>query len=155
AAGDLFAEGKFEIMRKAPKQVWSERRIVFDNDFQPKDLVGETRPRWFAKPEEGWDYANKDEPKVFKHPSRAGNDIDWLRYQHLMPSEQRNSARPELISDFMGYNSWMPHPAPGQNWVGDLLIECDVEVQQASGELVLELSKGVDRFRARWDLASG
>jgi signal peptidase I len=35
------------------------------------------------------------------------------------------------------------------------MLEADVEIQQAQGELIFELSKGVDRFRARWDLATG
>src|SRR5262249_27069460 len=34
-------------------------------------------------------------------------------------------------------------------------VECEVQVQQAQGDLILELSKGMDRFQARWDLASG
>jgi signal peptidase I len=59
----------------------------------------------------------------------------------------------------MGYNSWETrdgfHHPPAENWVGDLLLECEVTHDKPQGELVLELSKGVDRFRARWELASG
>src|SRR5207237_3625877 len=44
---------------------------------------------------------------------------------------------------------------PPQNWVGDLMTECDVEVTQAQGELVLELRKGVRYYQARWDLFTG
>ena len=57
----------------------------------------------------------------------------------------------------MGYNTYEPHRnvPPQPNWVGDLLVECEVDVAQASGTFTLELSKGVDRFRARVDLASG
>ncbi len=43
----------------------------------------------------------------------------------------------------------------GNNWVGDLILECEATVDNPQGELTLELSKGVDRFRARWDLATG
>jgi signal peptidase I len=156
-----FEQGKFKILRKPAKQVVAERRIVFDNDYQPKDLAGKQRPRWQSEPNsDAWTYDDKDEPKEFKHAAREAGDIDWLRYQHLMPVDNRTRVRPELITDFMGYNAWldgtnMPHATPAANWVGDLLLECDVEVQQASGELVLELSKSIDRFRARWDLASG
>jgi signal peptidase I len=75
------------------------------------------------------------------------------------PTPTGEELRPELITDFMGYNTWQPyrgrHDIPAQNWVGDLMLECDVEIQQAQGELVLELSKGVDRFRVRWDLQNG
>src|SRR5262249_40923501 len=45
-------------------------------------------------------------------------------------------------------------PQP-QNWVGDLSLDCEVTVDQPDGELVLELSKGVDRFQAVWDLNKG
>jgi signal peptidase I len=67
---------------------------------------------------------------------------------------------PQLVTDFMGYNTWEgrnsggPH-VPYENWVADLILECDAQADQAKGELTLELSKGVDRFRARFDLASG
>ena len=56
----------------------------------------------------------------------------------------------------MGYNTAEPRNSPsGVNWVGDLILECEARPDQAQGELTLELSKGVDRFRARFDLASG
>src|SRR5206468_5243418 len=44
---------------------------------------------------------------------------------------------------------------PRGNWVGDLILECDVTIHQPQGELVLDLAKGVDRFQAKWDLATG
>ncbi len=57
----------------------------------------------------------------------------------------------------MGYNTWEEqlHALPGQNWVSDLVLECEAEVGGSDGELVLELSKGPDRFRARFNLADG
>src|SRR5262249_53997556 len=36
-----------------------------------------------------------------------------------------------------------------------LMLECEVKVEKAEGEWCLELSKGVDRFRACFDLGSG
>jgi signal peptidase I len=63
-----------------------------------------------------------------------------------------------LITDFMGYNSWEGGSHGGQpnpNWAGDLILECEVKLETAAGELILEVSKGVDRFQARWDLGSG
>ena len=60
----------------------------------------------------------------------------------------------------MGYNTFLKdrgfeHRTPSANWVGDLMLECNVQIQQPQGELLFELSKGVDRFLARFDLASG
>jgi signal peptidase I len=160
AALKEFEQGKFKILRKPAKQVVAESRIVFDNDYQPKDLVGKQPPRWQAEPNsDAWTYDDKEQPRVFKHAARDGGDIDWLRYQHLIPVDNRTRGRPELITDFMGYNTWLdganPHVSPSANWAGDLMLECDVEIQQAVGELVFELSRGVDRFRARWELPSG
>ena len=167
-AETLFKDHKFRILRKPPKQVLAERRIVFDNDHQPNDLKGKVltddkvRTRWQAAADDGaWTADDKDEPKVFRHEARQGGEVAWLRYHHLIPSlNNRNAVRPELITDFMGYNTFVkaqgnPHTMPAPNWVGDLMLECNVDIQQSQGELVFELSKGHDRFRARFDLASG
>jgi signal peptidase I len=45
------------------------------------------------------------------------------------------------------------HP-PSENWVGDLILECEVTVDKPQGRLVLEVCKGIDRFQASWDLGS-
>jgi signal peptidase I len=72
-----------------------------------------------------------------------------------------SGGKPELITDFLGYNSFVfdgvgfTHRHPDQNWVGDLLIDCEATIEQAEGELILELSKGIDRFRAQFSLTSG
>jgi signal peptidase I len=77
--------------------------------------------------------------------------------------------QPRLITDTLGYNSHdlyyqarsnFDRPAvydrtPGQDWVGDLMLECQVQVREPKGELYFELSKGMHRFQARWDLSSG
>jgi len=150
---ELFKQqGKFHILRKPPKVMLAEKRLVFDNDHQPKDLIEKQPPRWQAH--DGWNPDKTSEPKRFQHSAGTEEGMSWLRYQHL----RRSSGRPELITDLMGYNSYETPGGsrqPPQNWVGDLLVECDVDVTQARGELVLELSKGVDRFQARWDLSSG
>ncbi|HEV3078542.1 MAG TPA: signal peptidase I [Gemmataceae bacterium] len=161
-AEEAFGEGKFWILRKPPEQVLSERRIVYDNDHQATDLNGKPEfLRWQAKGNAAaWVGNNKDAPTVFHHAAGDGGQIDWLRYQHLIPDDNRTSTKPELITDFMGYNTFVkdrgfPHPLPSPNWVGDLMVECNVDVQQPQGDLLFELSKGVDRFLARFDLASG
>ena len=45
-AYEWYRRGKLQIMRKPPDVMLAMRRIVYDNDFQPKDLVGER----FARP---------------------------------------------------------------------------------------------------------
>jgi signal peptidase I len=84
--------------------------------------------------------------------------MDWLRYHHILRPRREGTGgpEPELITDFIGYNTAnVGGSEPPQNWVGDLILDCDVTVEQPEGQLVLELSKGIDRFRARWDLSSG
>jgi signal peptidase I len=163
-ARDLFDKGAFHILRKPPAVMLAERRIVYDNDYQARDLIGKAEPRWQAESDGNlWSADKPEEPKVFRHEPRSGDELAWLRYHHLIPTDPRvrHAVRRELITDFMGYNSWIPRPGgqphspPGLNWVGDLMLEAKVEVTQAQGELVLELSRGVDRFQARCDLATG
>src|SRR5439155_2372259 len=156
----LFHEGKFQMLRKSPEEMLAVRRLVFDNEHQPKDLIGKAPSRWGADSEpSAWKPDNRNEPKRFDHAAGSGSEVAWLRYRHLVPDHERLRARPELITDFMGYNTWQEqrgnHSSPAQDWVGDLMLECGVVVEQAQGDLILELSKGIDRFQARWDLSSG
>jgi len=80
-------------------------------------------------------------------------------------SRKKGELRPQLITDFLSYNTvgangredhphFPFHYSPG-NWVGDLMLECQLKVEKSGGEFVMELSKGIDRFQARFDLQSG
>jgi signal peptidase I len=52
--------------------------------------------------------------------------------------------------------SLQPHPyKTGLHWVGDLMVEMDVNVESVNGELILELIEGGRPFRATIELASG
>lgn len=159
-AKELFHDKKFHMIRKSPPEMLAVRRLVFDNDYQPKDLIGKVQPRWGMDGNgDAWKPVNPDVPKRFEHAASQTNEIAWLRYHHWIPSHDRFHARQELITDFMGYNTWQEmrgnHSSPAQDWVSDLMLECEVQVQEAQGELILELSKGEDRYQARWDLTSG
>jgi signal peptidase I len=165
-----FEEGQFEILRKTPAIMLAMRRLVYDNDFQAKDLKGKL-DRWSPSPKSGW---KTDAATGFASDARDG-DVDWLHYQHLLRPEAGqpvvggDNTRPKLITDTMAYNSLKtvyqdpntkgfsitdrtPHHP---HWVGDLMLECNVEIVQPSGEFVLELNKGIFRYQARWDLATG
>lgn len=69
---------------------------------------------------------------------------------------------PGPIDNFLGYNMGLevpkanprqqprpPHAGGEDNWVGDLILECEAELGDG-GELTLELSRGVNRFQARF-----
>jgi signal peptidase I len=162
AALRLWKADRFHILRKDPDTVLAMMRLVFDNDHPGRisweeDAKGklihqEYMPERWNGQADGW----KREERAFRLED-PGKGEKWLRYSH-QPDRERPQQR-ELITDFMGYNTFVLRSGqdrlPGQNWVGDLILECEVEVpDKASGELVLELSKGIDRFQARWALGS-
>ncbi len=108
-----------------------------------------------------------------------------LRYQHLVPElgdwldvqEAQTKTMPplpRLITDFYPYNTEVKRSdakqqgfaeepvqlAPedhdmGLHWVGDLVLECDVEIVETAGELVLDLVEAGKRFSCSIDLKSG
>jgi signal peptidase I len=149
---ELFRKGQFQILRRPPDTIVAMKRLVYDNDHPARDL--KELPRWADK-EAKW----AADGTGFR---LAGDDTHhWLRYHHLL---RENLGNPQLITDFMGYNTANLHPPPeskdgdlirpGENWVGDLILECEVVIDKAEGELALELSRGVDRFQARFDLGT-
>jgi Signal peptidase, peptidase S26 len=144
-----FSEHRFRIVRKPLDLVLAQRHVVYDNDHPAKDLPGKEWQRWQPGPGSSWSAADPDGFRC----SAGGDGVDFLRYRHRL----RRTAGPELITDFSAYNSFEPTHAleEPRDWVGDLILECEVTLEKAEGELTLELSKGVDRFRARWDLGSG
>ncbi|MEM9657197.1 MAG: S26 family signal peptidase [Planctomycetota bacterium] len=92
----------------------------------------------------------------------------------LQPAEEvrdllQGRARPELITDFNPYNArilrgmlapprsqWRtPGNNLGVNWVGDLAVACDVEVEKAQGELMLDVVEAGYHFRCTIDLSTG
>ncbi|HEY7309593.1 MAG TPA: S26 family signal peptidase [Gemmataceae bacterium] len=142
-----FEKGEFEILRKSPEQILAMRHIVYDNDHRHDKQP----PRWTG--EDGWNAAGDHRFQIAAGP---GERVAWLRYRHLLPD---NGGKPALIADLTGYNTYQGgmhrDPLLDKNWVGDLILECEATIDNPQGELTLELSRGVDRFRARWDLASG
>jgi len=167
-AQKLWENGSFNIVRKPPSVMLALSRPVFDNDHQAKDLAGILPDRWAAPAGSAW---VPDDPHGFK-VSDASQDEQWLRYRHILrPADWPNSKNdavtinqikarkhmPQLITDFLGYNTYEAgiHSTPLQNWVGDLMLACKLTVEEPKGEFRMELSKGVNRFQACFDLATG
>ncbi len=160
----LFASDKnqFQIIRKPPSVMLAMRRIVYDNDHQAEDLKGHLPPRWASeKGVASWTTFDKT-----GFANDGSNDtMQWLRYRHILrPSNwdtvTPNDKKPQLITDFLGYNShvttgFRDRPYFGSNWVGDLMLEFELEVESTDGTTVVELRQGVDRFQARFDLSDG
>lgn len=102
----------------------------------------------------------------------------WLRYRHIVPTQKdwdaaagddpdflsASNSRPRLISDFCGYNAYTGGAVyggglseSGYYWVGDLTLNCTVDIQEAGseGELLLELNEGSRQFQCRFNIATG
>ena len=152
----------FHIVRRVPDQVLACRRIVWDNDKQPKELVGRVPPRWYVPESDAasWKPDNPDVPRQFQHTD--ANNLHWIRYRHLIDvwGAANNEGKPEprFIDNFLGYNAGIDLDPQFRTessrastnddlWVGNLVIECEAEIQGGS-EVVLELSKGQNRFQA-------
>jgi signal peptidase I len=170
-----FGMGGFEIVRKGERQLLADRRIVWDNDKQPKELSGIVPPRWFVVDgKESWKLNDMHQPQAFSHEAA---DLHWIRYHHLAmkwrsdptdkydlaartPESELREQKPTKIDNFLGYNAGRDiDPVTGlisersnrdfdERWVGDLILECDVELPESGAEVVMELSKGVNRFQA-------
>jgi signal peptidase I len=136
----LYQEGRFQLLRKGPRHLLALRRLVYDTRYPAKDLAGPEYRRWVA--DKGW---SEDTGGYCSD----GAGVAWLRYRHVL----RDRDGPRLITDFVGYNTSFGHRPgeEGRNYVGDLMLECAAEVGNA-GVLTLELSRGPDRFQARFDL---
>jgi signal peptidase I len=81
---------------------------------------------------------------------------------------QDGQIRPRLVTDANPYNARQGHYGAqdrgtleidaqklGLHWVGDLIVEANVEVQSEGGELLLDLVEGGQHFRATIDLKTG
>lgn len=158
--------GGFHVLRKSPDVILAMSRLVYDNDHQPRDLAGDKDlQRWTT--DGNWKPDNAREPRRYDH----SGEMSWLRYRHVLRDAP---GKPQLITDFMGYNTgWYAtevkelsrqfpffnrgRPMLSQNWVSDLILECDVAVESVNpgDEVVLELAKGPDRFQARFKPENG
>jgi signal peptidase I len=174
----------FEIIRKGEEQILADRRVVWDNDKQPKELAGKVPKRWYPEARSGarpgevlpWNGNDEPQPTAFRHDKP---ELDWLRYRHLaMPWKTKAadasdqipatdfaalaSQPPTFIDNFLGYNAGRDlDPTTGRVeardntgqarlWVGDLILECRVTFE-AGSKVVLELSKGINRFQAEFE----
>jgi signal peptidase I len=86
----------------------------------------------------------------------------------VFSNEDRAMWRTRLVTDANPYNGRQIHPhaqrngsieidaeKQGLHWVGDLIVEADVEVKQSRGELLLDLVEGGKHFRCTIDLTTG
>jgi signal peptidase I len=76
--------------------------------------------------------------------------LDLAEKQAALQQQQTG----ELIGDFYAYNA--PAAAPnGENWVGDLALEADVDVKSDEGAVLLRLVRAGSNYDCRIDVATG
>ena len=174
--GDLYVkrsgEEKFSIVRKPPERLLAMAQVVHDNDYVSEELVERGWPvrwqEWNLHDEDYWKLSS--DTRTYQTDGKAPGD-SWIRYEHTVPSEDnwlrglwppRYEPRPQLITDFYAFNTRIlrkdrgPDPySLGLHWVGDLLLECEVDVKGDQGSVLLDLVKGGRHFGCQIDVATG
>lgn len=189
AKADGMAEGL--IQRKQDPATQKDIQLLVYDDLHPPHVLLENgaEERWvpssYAPAEKamgcwplkegGW----QPDPTVRKYTlSNRGNELQWLRYRHLVPAKDHWDAvandqamkmpalEPMLITDFCGFNSVAFRSMQmNQNvlddgdlyWVNDLTLNATIDIQNSSLEamLVLELVEGIRAVQAVFQPASG
>ncbi|MGE5192381.1 MAG: signal peptidase I [Deltaproteobacteria bacterium] len=180
---DAGPEGVYHVARKSPEKQRTLQLPVHDNDRPARELLAAGWPEsWDNEETTAWQADPK--ARSFQIDANAGDPETWhwLRYTHYVPTgadwtEAQSAAslagraKPQWIKDFYAYNGRiavfeaaakvargeLPDPAPdsGEQWVGDLTLNCSVEVLSADGELRFELVEGWRRYQCQIDLKSG
>ncbi len=181
--GDIFIvppgePDRLEIARKPPSKLLAMLQLVFDNRYMPAIAAYGLPLRWGPAAPPGspgrFEAVDPDGCLEFQTDGSAPGET-WLGYEHRVPSfndwraiEREGRLRagrqppPQLIRDFAAYNTSRSRAAQpprddvlGAHWVGDLAMECTIDVQSETGEVILELVGGGERFQVRFDVATG
>lgn len=122
--------------------------------------------------------AQSDAPVAWlRYQHLIPDDHDWLiarrfqrtgKYSGITREEWIDQIQPQLITDFNPYNAFVLRGRiektgqfrvtpfeQGMQWVGDLSLVCDAEVQEAQGELLLDLVEAGKHFTCQIDLHTG
>jgi signal peptidase I len=176
------SEADFKIARKPPHKVLAMRQVVHDTAHDPLTLYEAKWPLRWSDAAGVWKReVTADAPLVEQsYNGEAGAKQAWLRYRHIVPEQgvwnaalegralDPAVARPRLITDQTAYNTELersdarliggvgvPWYKLGLHWVGDLMVEADVELQSDTGEVVLEVVEGGVHFQCVFDVATG
>ncbi len=179
--GDIFTKSKgeeeFFIARKPPDKMRAMLKTVYDNDYVLPGMIEKGWPaRWQdANGPHGWK-TSSDHREFTVSGKRQGTA--WLQYRHIVPMPADWNAlergplpanfvvKPQLIADFTAYNAGIWKGARrgaagngirgyGTHWVGDLAVQCELQVESPSGKALLKLVEGGRDMLCTIDLASG
>jgi signal peptidase I len=170
---------EFIIARKPPDVLLTMLQPVFDNDYMPTIAKLGWPIRWQSdststSTTDAW---NSDDYANYQIDGKASGEV-WLRYHHLVPSFNQwaaadssgktspNQIKSQLITDFTAYDTGRSIAAMkgnfppnsdlfGLHWVGDLAVSTTAELENNTGQVILELVKGGRKFQCRIDAATG
>jgi signal peptidase I len=180
--GDLYVQAdgadNFAIERRSPAKLRAMAQIVYDNDYLVDEMTQKGWPlRWQAWPagqsssSSAW--TSTDGGRSYSIDGSA-SEAKWIRYRHFVPSlddwevlksgslGENYQAKPSLITDFYAYDTSVtrgqlkkqPHML-GLHWVGDLMLECELNATTPNGAVLLDLVKGGRHFGCELDCATG
>ncbi len=181
--GDVYikapGEKRFHLERRPPAKLQAMAQVVYDNDYVVDAMTKKGWPvRWQPVPDgsaaaESVGWTTSDGSRSYEIDGSEPN-VRWLGYQHFVPDlndwkrldqgplPKDYQPKPSLITDFYGYDTSVqrnrtPYQAQflGRHWVGDLLLECQLEVTKPEGTANFELVKGGAHFRCEIDCATG
>ncbi len=174
--GDIFTKpdggDRFNIARKPPRKMLAMLQPVYDNDYVDPEIIKIGWPaRWQGEGEPGgWDNLADGDYRTFANDGSSPRE-SWLRYQHFVPSPFQwqhlaQGAMPpdaperHLIADFCAYNTGLSDmrgvmQSVPVHWVGDLALECTVDVQSEKGKILFELVEGGRAFQCHVDVETG
>jgi signal peptidase I len=176
-AAENDGDREFHIARKPPDKLLAMLQTVFDDDYMPEMAKFGCPVRWQSDPVQGGAGAWTSADNVsYQTDGQADGEV-WLRYRHLAPSYSHwqmisgspmivGDIKPQLITDFTAYDTGQtvaevnynisPNPFIfGLHWVGDLAVSAAAELEDQSGQVVLELVKGGRKFQCRLDASDG
>jgi len=165
----------FAYQPRSPGKLRSMLQMVYDNDHAYMPFV---KQGWLAAWQgtganaTAWQPVDSGSatfgPTAFsttgKLPGGAAAEA-WLRYSHYVPTPddwnrfeqglQLNPPEPKPITDENPYDTPFRSQLDDDVPVDDLAVEFQVDVQQASGKLAIELVKQGQPFRCVLDLSDG
>ena len=180
--GDLYIKPRPDAPYRIERRDATKRRamaqIVYDNDRVDDEMTEKHWPvRWQPWPANAeavaGSWVSTDGSRSYSIEGTAANE-QWLRYRHFVPSindwdlleqgplPERYQPKPRLITDFYAYDTSVSRGDPikqpqmlGLHWVGDLMLECQLDVTGPQGTATLELVKAGRHFRCVLDCQNG
>jgi signal peptidase I len=174
----------FERPERKSNELQAMAQIVYDNDYVLDSMTEAGWPlRWqelnansaaWKSDDGGRSFATTGSATKSAGSAPQSADTNWLRYRHYVPSiddwqsldrgrlPAGRQVRPLLVTDFYAYNTSVDRGRSaadprmlGMHWVGDLMLDCELESTDGKGTAILDLVKGGKHFRCALNMETG